>query len=352
MKVRYALLAAALAVPALAGTEAPLIETVVPAPQAKKLKGSVTFGYDTNYTGRGYVVSHSVAQGDSVLNNALKLNYDAGQPGCWTFGSTIAYIIPTSGHTLYGNPTVGPNFAQAQLNNKLGIPQALPLQTPIPLPNGQTTTYGDLLEGAKKNKIGARNIENQFTVITEAKYTSPTEKWNVALGHNFTHGGLLGVMTKHYRKRGASCVNEFFVAPEWTPHKAVAVGVKASASVSGLSGFWYEPYVTVKAPIVGTPEDPTLVGVVTVGATIAQDIFEDIYSACGNGLQSVFVKVSTPWFVTDNFILTPSVSFNWLGCGGNDANRRSEVRKATENETMIPFKNFGVVAGISATYTF
>lgn len=341
MKVRYALLAAALAVPALAGTEAPLIETVVPAPQAKKLKGSVTFGYDTNYTGRGYVVSHSVAQGDSVLNNALKLNYDLGQPGCWTLGSTIAYIIPTSGHTLYGNPRLGGN-------NIVGIrptfDEAGDFAGYLPVTGADAGKVGQT--------IGQKNIENQFTVITEAKYTSPTEKWNVALGHNFTHGGLLGVMAKHYRKRGASCVNEFFVAPEWTPHKAVAVGVKASASVSGLSGFWYEPYVTVKAPIVGTPEDPTLVGVVTVGATIAQDIFEDIYEACGNGLQSVFVKVSTPWFVTDNFILTPSVSFNWLGCGGNDANRRSKVRYVTGNETMIPFKNFGVVAGISATYTF
>ncbi len=349
MKVRNALLAAALVMPALAGTEAPIIETVAPAPQANKLKGSVTLGYDSNYTGRGYVVSHSVAQGDSVGYGALKTNYDLGQPGGWTLGFTMAYMAPASGHTLYGNPTVGPNTAAAALQDKFGIPVGTPTGTVIK-PDG--TTYGDALEQAKKTKIGSRNIENQFTVITEAKYTSPTEKWNVALGHNFTHGGLLGVMAKHYRGRGASCVNEFFVAPEWTPHKAVAVGVKASASVSGLSGFWYEPYVTVKAPIIGTPQDPTLVGVVTVGATIAQDIFEDIYEACGNGLQTVFVKVSTPWFVTDNFILTPSVSFNWLGCGGNDANRRSGVRKATENETMIPFKDFGVVAGVSATYTF
>lgn len=345
MKVRYALLAAALVMPALAGTEAPIIETVAPAPQAKKLKGSVTFGYDTNYTGRGYVVSHSVAQGDSVLNNALKLNYDLGQPGCWTLGSTIAYIIPTSGHTLYGNAPFSAKGAGQAALDKGGWPAGLPVTDATLAGVGQQS-------GLAGKPIKQCNIENQFTVITEAKYTSPTEKWNVALGHNFTHGGLLGVMTKHYRKRGASCVNEFFVAPEWTPHKAVAVGVKASASVSGLSGFWYEPYVTVKASIVGTPEDPTLVGVVTVGATIAQDIFEDIYSACGNGLQAVFVKVSTPWFVTDNFILTPSVSFNWLGCGGNDANRRSEFRKYTGNETMIPFKNFGVVAGISATYTF
>ncbi len=345
MKVRNALLAAALVMPALAGTEAPIIETVAPAPQANKLKGSVTLGYDSNYTGRGYVISHSVAQGDSVGYGALKTNYDLGQPGGWTLGFTMAYIAPASGHTLYGAaPFSAAGAGQAAIDKgkwPAGFPQTEAAKEAV----GQ-------MSGLVGTPIKQCNIENQFTVITEAKYTSPTEKWNVALGHSFTHGGLLGVMAKHYRGRGASCVNEFFVAPEWTPHKAVAVGVKASASVSGLSGFWYEPYVTVKAPIIGTPQDPTLVGVVTVGATIAQDIFEDIYSACGNGLQTVFVKVSTPWFVTDNFILTPSVSFNWLGCGGNDANRRSHFRRYTTNSTMIPFRDFGVVAGVSATYTF
>ena len=344
MKVRNALLAAALVMPALAGTEAPIIETVAPAPQANKLKGSVTLGYDSNYTGRGYVVSHSVAQGDSVGYGALKTNYDLGQPGGWTLGFTMAYIAPASGHTLYGAaPFSAAGAGQAIIDKGKwpGYPQTEAMKEAVGQQSGLVGT-----------PIKQCNIENQFTVITEAKYTSPTEKWNVALGHSFTHGGLLGVMAKHYRGRGASCVNEFFVAPEWTPHKAVAVGVKASASVSGLSGFWYEPYVTVKAPIIGTPQDPTLVGVVTVGATIAQDIFEDIYSACGNGLQTVFVKVSTPWFVTDNFILTPSVSFNWLGCGGNDANRRSHFRRYTSNSTMVPFKDFGVVAGVSATYTF
>ncbi len=348
MKVRYALLAAAaLLTPAFAGTSAAVQVTEAAAP-AKRLSGLISLGYDSNYTGRGYVVSHSVAQGDSVLNSAVKLNYDLGQPGKWTLGSTIAYMAPCSGHTLYGNPTIGEGYAAGILESQYGIPVGTPSDTV--LPNG--ATYGQMLEGAKQNRIGERNIENQFTIITEAKYASTTEKWNVAFGHNYTHGGLLGVMVKHYVKRGASCVNELFVTPEWTPHKAVAVGMKTSYSMSGLTGWWFEPYVTVKAPIVGTPQDPKLVGVVTVGATMAADIFADSYSACGNGLQAVFIKLSTPWFVTDNFILTPSVSFNWLGCGGNDANRRSEVRHATEDTTMIPFKNFGVVAGVSATYTF
>jgi len=341
MKIRNAILAAALAMPALAGTEAPIIETVAPTPAAKKLSGSLTVGYDSNYTGRGYVVSHSVAEGDSVVYTALKTNYDIGKPGAWTIGNSIAYIIPTSGHTLYGNPTVGPTKA-AQISAALQAG----------LLTGQPVSKEKAEAIAKNTRIGERNIENQFTVLTEAKYHSPSEKWNIAFGHNFTHGGLLGVMTKHYRKRGASCVNELFVTPEWTPHKAIATGIKTSYSVSGMSGWWFEPYVTAKAPIIGTPQDPTLVAMVTLGASFTYNYFRTSYSACGNGAQAYWIKLSTPWFVTDNFIITPSVSFNWLGNGGNDANRRSEVRAATENPTMIPFKNFGVVAGVSATYTF
>ena len=338
MKVRNALLAAALMMPAMAGTEAPIIETVAPAPAANRLKGSVTFGYDSNYTGRGYVVSHSVAQGDSVGYGALKTNYDIGKPGGWTLGFTMAYTAPMSGHTLYGNPRLGGN-------NIVGT-----IPHPV-IPNVQVPVTGEQA-GAAGKTIGEKNIENQFSIIADTKYTSQSELWNVTFGYHYNHGGLLGVMAKHYRGRGASSVNELFVTPEWTPHKALAIGMKTSASVGGLSGWWFEPYVTAKAPIIGTPEDLTLLGMVTVGATFSSGIFADIYEACGNGMQAIFVKFSTPWFVTDNFIITPSVSFNWLGNGGNDANRRSKVRYATGNSTMIPFKDFAVVAGVSATYTF
>lgn len=338
MKVRNALLAAALVMPAMAGTEAPIIETVAPAPAANRLKGSVTFGYDSNYTGRGYVVSHSVAQGDSVGYGALKTNYDIGKPGGWTLGFTMAYTAPMSGHTLYGNPRLGGN-------NIVGT-----IPHPV-IPNAQLPVTGEQA-GAAGKTIGEKNIENQFSIIADTKYTSQSELWNVTFGYHYNHGGLLGVMAKHYRGRGASSVNELFVTPEWTPHKALAIGMKTSASVGGLSGWWFEPYVTAKAPIIGTPEDLTLLGMVTVGATFSSGIFADIYEACGNGMQAIFVKFSTPWFVTDNFIITPSVSFNWLGNGGNDANRRSKVRYATGNSTMIPFKDFAVVAGVSATYTF
>ncbi|MBQ2380679.1 MAG: hypothetical protein II295_09865 [Akkermansia sp.] len=330
MKFRNALLAAALVMPAMAGTET-IIETPVVEPVQKKLSGLISLGIDTNYTGRGYVISHTVAEGDGSANAALKLNYDLGEPGKWTLGSTIAYISPLSGHKLYGEPTLGGNNIVA-VHPEYG-----------PLTGAQA--------GAMGQTIGYKNIENQFTVITEAKYTE--EKWNVAFGHNFTHGGLLGVMTKHFRKRSFSNVNEAFVQPEWTPYKWLSIGMKTSYSFQGMEGgWWFEPYATVKAPIIGTPEDLTLLGTVTVGMSASYDYFKDTDHACANGPQAFFVKVSTPWFVNKNFIITPSVSFNWLGKGGLKANGHSQAAYATGYEGHVPFRNFGVVAGISATYTF
>lgn len=348
MKFRYALLAAAMVMPAFAGTTT---VTAPAEPAQKKLSGLISFGYETNYTGRGYVVSHTVAQGDSVLNSALKLHYDIGETGCWTLNSTIAYIIPVSGHTLYGEPKVGAGYVNNMLLGAGMTPAQLAFFQANPgykIP-GVGASYGDL----RQKTIGYKNIENQFTVITDLKYTSPTEKWNVAFGHNFTHGGLLGVMNKHFRKRSFSNVNEFFIAPEWTPYKWLSLGMKTSYSFQGMEGgWWFEPYVTVKAPIIGTPDDLTLLGTATIGMSATHGYFKDSDHACANGTQAVWLKISTPWFVTKNFIVTPSISFNWLGNGGIKANKGSQAAAATGYAGNVPFRNFGVVAGISATYTF
>ncbi len=344
MKVRNLLLAALFAAPAIADT--PATATTVdplanePALSAKRLTGSLTVGYDTNYTGRGYVVSHSVAQGDSVFYAAAKFNYDLGKRSkLWSLHHTIAYHAPASGHTLYGNPTVGSNIAAGALA-QMGV-------TP------STPGYDQYLAAAKQTKIKQANIENQFTLITEAKYTR--QNWNIAFGHSFIHGGLLGVMAKHYRDQGASNVNEVYIAPEWTPASMpwLSTGVKTSFSFQGITGWWFEPYITGKFPIYGAPAtEGSVLGVVTLAMSATADYFDSRYNACSNGSQAFWIKLSTPWFVKENFIVTPSVSFNWLGKGGLKANQKSEFRHYTENDTMVPFRNFGVVFGISATYTF
>ncbi len=325
MKIRFAILAAAAwTAQALADTTPPQLPPSAsladePAVSAKRLTGSLSVGYNSNYVGRGIVISHAVAQGDSSEFAALKLNYDIGRESRWSLDSTLAYTMVSSGHTLYGNPSFGPHFS------------------PIPI--------------SVAGKSGtANNIENEFAVITAAKYTR--ELWNVSFGHDFVHGGLLGVMAKCYRDQGASNVNEVFISPEFTPYKWLSIGCTTRFSFQGITGWWFEPYITAKAPIIGTPEEPKLAAVLTLAMSATADYFESHYFACSNGSQAFWVKLSTPWFVQKNLIVTPSVSFHWLGKGALKANENSEYKHYTENPHNVPFRNFGVVAGISCTYTF
>ncbi len=340
MKLSYTLIAAALmSTTALAGT--PTTDAVVQPEDFKRLSGSLTGGYATNYTGRGYVVSHSVAEGDSIFFSALKTSYDFGREGAWTFNNTIAYTAPTSGHTLYGNPTFGPNAGVMAYCAQAGVtPQQLAAA-------GQ---LGNVSQAMQQKHIKQANIENEFAIVSDLKYTQ--EKWNVAFGHKFVHGGLLGVMAKHYRDQGASVVNEVFVSPEWTPAKWVSMGVTTSFSFQGITGWWFEPHIRFKAPIVGTPEDVKVAGILEFALSATADYFDTRYNACANGTQAFWIKFSTPWFIKENLILTPSVSFNWLGKGGIKANKESEYKAYTENPNNIPFRNFGVVGSVALTYTF
>ena len=342
MKVRYALLAvAALLTPSFAADSTDPLAGV-PTVSAKRLSGALSVGYATNYSGRGYVISHSVAEGDSSEFAALHFTYDVGSKSLWTIENTLAYTVVTSGHTLYGNPTFGPTTAAglgylaAMEAGVLGVPGAL-------------EAYQN---AAANTPVKQANIENEFVVATALKYTRPY--WNVSFGHDFVHGGLLGVMAKHYRKQGASCVNEVFITPVVTPTKWLEVGVTTRYSFQGITGWWFEPYASVKAPIIGTPEDVKLAGVLTLGMTATADYFQSYYFACQNGSQNFWIKLATPYFVnaSKSLIITPSVSFNWLGKGAIKANAKSEYKHYSENPNNVPFRNFGVVGSVSCTYLF
>ena len=82
------------------------------------------------------------------------------------------------------------------------------------------------------------------------------------------------------------------------------------------------------------------------------NFYDSAHNACSNGTQAFWLKLSTPWFVNEekSFILTPSVSCNWLGKGGMKANEKSEA-KAYGNG-YVPFRNFAVVGDLTATYKF
>ena len=360
MKVRYALLAvAALLSPAFAAETTPDAFAGVPALSAKRVSGSLTAGYNTNYTGRGLVISHSVAEGDSSEFAALKLKYDVGKKDLLSFESTLAYTTVSSGHTLYGNPNASyatvygqayQGYYSQYYNGALDKGFSHDAATAFASTNapGDAKKYADANYG--KAKIKQANIENEFVVVTAMRYTRP--KWNVAVGHDFIHGGLLGVMAKHYRDQGASCVNEVFITPAITPVPWFDASVTTRFSFQGITGWWFEPQANFKAPIIGTAEDVKVAGMLTFGLSATADYFSREYFACTNGVQAYWIKLSTPWFASKDLIITPSVSFNWAGRASIKANKMSEYRKYSGNPNNTPFRNFGVVGGISATYVF
>ncbi len=322
MKKTFALLAATLTTgAAFATTTAPEPDySTLPALSTERLSGSLTLGASTNYAAsRGYVVTRSACGGDGTVFGALKLDYDIGKKkDFWSLENTIFYQVPVAGHNLYG--------ATALFHPQAGYVGKLP----------------------------EMNIENEFSIITGAKYKR--EKWNVRMGHQVIHGGLIGAMAKHFRNQGASCTNELYLTPEWTPTAWLATGVTTRLSFQGLYGWWFEPYVTVKAPLIGTDkgifsnasQDLKLAAVATFAMSATTEYFNYGDFACSNGSQAFWLKLSTPWFAKENLVITPSVSFHWLGKGGMKANKQAELK----DFGLVPFKNFAVVGSLAATYTF
>ncbi len=280
------------------------------------VSGSLTTGVSTAYTGRGYVPSTKVAMGEGAGMTALKLNFTNDSK--WSLHSTLAYTYVMSGHTLYGGAKFGPHTG--------------PLA-------------GHLMP--------EKNIENEFIVATELRYTF-NDQFNIGFGHDFVHGGMLGIMAKHFADQGASVVNEFFLKPTYSPYKWLDLSVAARYSTQGVRGWWFEPSVTFKAPIIGTPEDTKVAALLGFHMSATGDYFQDYHGACANGSQAWWIKLSTPWFMTEekDLILTPSVSFNWLGKGAIRANKHSEYAKYTGNASYVPFRNFAVVGSVMLTYKF
>ena len=321
MKARSILLAlASLLVPASYAAQTLTAEEFAKLPglSAKRLTGSFTVGYDSNYVGRGLVISHSVAEGDSSELVALKMNYDIGKKQQqWSIDNTISYRMVSSGHTMYG-----------------------------PDPYAALAAFG----------VTPRNVENEFAVATALKYSG--KYGAVSLGHDFVHGGLLGAFAKHFRQQSASCVNEVFLDMVYTPTAWFEVGNSVRLSFQGVQGWWFEPHMTFKAPIIGTAEDVKVAGLLTFAMSATANYLDPGHHANANGAQAFWIQLSTPWFITKQLILTPSVSFNWLGAGAQKAAKTSSLRQATEGllhkdgSTLVPYRNFGVVAGVKCTYTF
>lgn len=279
-----------------------------------RLSGAVHLGAGTAYTVHGYVPSRVAVQGEGCGMAALQLGYDFGKESAWSYTGALSYKAPWSGHTLYGNPAI---------------------QHPV---------YGEM------HPIGYKNIENEFIVRNGAKYTQ--KKWNVTLGHDFIQGGIAGVVAKHFNHRDHSRMQQVFTNFEVTPVAWFSADINCARAFDTMDGWWFEAHARLKAPIVGSPEDIKVAGILEYGMSWTANFYESKHNACSNGTQAFWLKLSTPWFVNEakSFILTPSVSFNWLGKGGMKANERSHARAL--GDKYVPFRNFAVVGDLTASYKF
>ncbi|MEE1266234.1 MAG: hypothetical protein UHH87_08080, partial [Akkermansia sp.] len=156
----------------------------------------------------------------------------------------------------------------------------------------------------------------------------------------------------HFDGENHSRMQQAWVNGEITPVAWFSADVNVARTFDTVAGWWIEAHARFKAPVIGSPEDIKVAGILEFGGSFTDKFYKYHHNACDNGVQAYWVKLSTPWFVNEakNFILTPSVSFNWLGNGGRQANKQSHAKAFGEN--YVPFRDFAIVGDITATYKF
>lgn len=374
------MMVAALASTAFAGTATTDSYQVSQQPDFKRLSGAVHVGAGTAFTCHGYVPTRAVVQGEGYGMGAIQLAYDFGKEGFWSYTGAISYKAPFSGHTLYGNPTMSRNqfvplaaaknamiganlssFDNSLPNMTVGQAWAsgqLPTIADQAAQAGQAgaaaalnAANGQLDAGyAQNRRMGAKNIENEFILRNGLKYTR--NLWNVSFGHDYIHGGIPGVVAKHFDGENHSRMQQLWTNIEITPVAWFSADMNIARTFDTIDGWWFEWHARFKAPIIGTPEDIKVAGILEFGLSACSQFYTPSHNACDNGLQAYWVKLSTPWFVNEakNFILTPSVSFNWLANGGRQANKQSHAKAF--GQQYVPFRDYAVVGDITATYKF
>lgn len=313
----------------------------------KRLSGAVHLGAGTAYTLHGYVPTTAAVQGEGVGMGAIQLSYDFGKEGFWSYVGGISYKAPFSGHTLYGAPTMSRERFAGILAQSYGATTAgawLSGQLQDPYKSAFDAKYKEV------EKMPVKNIENELIIRNGVKYTR--ELWNTSFGYDFIHGGIAGVVAKHFDNESQSRMSQVWVNGEITPVAWFSADVNVTRTFDTVDGWWIEAHARFKAPLIGTPEDIKVAGILEFGISLTDGFYDYSHNACDNGIQAYWVKLSTPWFVNEakNFILTPAVSFNWLGNGGRQANKQSEAK--AYGDYYEPFRDFAVVGELTATYKF
>ena len=303
--ISVAAVVASFAGAALAGTPVKIVApTPVPAPVATSspLSGDIYAGYASNYTCRGIVASHALAEGDSVIPAGVNLNYKLCDAN--SIVASASYTTLTSGHHLMGDRDTS---FHNETNFNLGW----------------------------QNKDGL--LKNLSTT----------------LGWNLIHGGLLGNFARYdynttwmsdedvYRRNAHSIIQEFYLTLDYGLPGNWFAGVTMSYAFQGMTGWWFRPHVGYQAAICSNADF-----VLSAGMSATSSYFDNKSLFMSNGSQAWWLKAELPVKLgAKNLSLVPFVSFNWAGEGTLKANRGSDRGDK-------PYKNFGVVAGAGLVYFF
>ena len=303
--ISVAAVVASFAGAALAGTPVKIVApTPVPAPVATSspLSGDIYAGYASNYTCRGIVASHALAEGDSVIPAGVNLNYKLCDAN--SIVASASYTTLTSGHHLMGDRDIS---FHNETNFNLGW----------------------------QNKDGL--LKNLSTT----------------LGWNLIHGGLLGNFARYdynatwmsdedvYIRNTHSVIQEFYLTLDYGLPGNWFAGVTTSYAFQGMTGWWFRPHVGYQAAICSDIDF-----VLSAGMSATSSYFDNKSLFMSNGSQAWWLKAELPVKLgAKNLSLVPFVSFNWAGEGALKANRGSDRGDK-------PYKNFGVVAGAGLVYSF
>ena len=303
--ISVAAVVASFAGAALAGTPVKIVApTPVPAPVATSspLSGDIYAGYASNYTCRGIVASHALAEGDSVIPAGVNLNYKLCDAN--SIVASASYTTLTSGHHLMGDRDTS---FHNETNFNLGW----------------------------QNKDGL--LKNLSTT----------------LGWNLIHGGLLGNFARYdynatwmsdedvYIRNTHSVIQEFYLTLDYGLPGNWFAGVTMSYAFQGMTGWWFRPHVGHQAAICSDIDF-----VLSAGMSATSSYFDNKSLFMSNGSQAWWLKAELPVKLgAKNLSLVPFVSFNWAGEGALKANRGSDRGDK-------PYKNFGVVAGAGLVYSF
>ena len=303
--ISVAAVVASFAGAALAGTPVKIVApTPVPAPVATSspLSGDIYAGYASNYTCRGIVASHALAEGDSVIPAGVNLNYKLCDAN--SIVASASYTTLTSGHHLMGDRDIS---FHNETNFNLGW----------------------------QNKDGL--LKNLSTT----------------LGWNLIHGGLLGNFARYdynatwmsdedvYIRNTHSVIQEFYLTLDYGLPGNWFAGVTTSYAFQGMTGWWFRPHVGYQAAICSDIDF-----VLSAGMSATSSYFDNKSLFMSNGSQAWWLKAELPVKLgAKNLSLVPFVSFNWAGCGA------LKVNKGLDKGDK-PYKNFGVVAGASLVYSF